>query len=437
MKKKNKQFSLKQKLTLWIVSVILVFGIMATYFVYVFSRNSLLSDQKMNLEEVAIERTHETAEIFENGRAIAETISRQKEIVAYLLENGKYSYDDVLKILERYNIGDNYSAIYLMNALGDTIVSTDKSFEGNNYAFRDSFSKAFGGTPWIDAILSDANGQLGYCISHSIKTESGEILGVIVTKMRPEKINHSIHLASYIEEDMSMDMERETEMMLIDEYGIVMYANMPERLYKSIGQFTQEQIKEIELKKRFSDIEILPLQYKNIQEELFEIENSEIFDFYNEENGEREIVSVTKIDNTPFYIFEEIGIERIMQRSYTVALYLGLFVLLAAFSAAVIIFLLLSKVLIPLTQLKEAVAEISNGRLDYEIKIKSHDEIGELSQDFILMREKLKASITDIENKVEERTRQLKKINEHMIGREIKMTELKKKIKELEKNNEK
>jgi HAMP domain-containing protein len=108
----------------------------------------------------------------------------------------------------------------------------------------------------------------------------------------------------------------------------------------------------------------------------------------------------------------------------------------------------------PISKLTEATAKISKGDLDTKIEIKSHDEIGKLSESFNkmtadlkkLMEENKKYSI-ELEKKVNERTLELEKskselevrntdlerFNKLAVGRELKMVELKKKIQELEK----
>ncbi len=100
----------------------------------------------------------------------------------------------------------------------------------------------------------------------------------------------------------------------------------------------------------------------------------------------------------------------------------------------------------PIHALHKGTEEIEKGNLDVNLKIKSNDEIGELAVAFNQMAEALATSKStmmgyskNLEKKVGERTKELeikneelKKFNKLAVDRELKMIELKKRIKELE-----
>jgi len=128
------------------------------------------------------------------------------------------------------------------------------------------------------------------------------------------------------------------------------------------------------------------------------------------------------------------------------------------FSITVIIAIILSIYLTamitkPIHALHKGTEIIAKGNLDFKVGTKAHDEIGQLSRAFDQMtgelrksRSKLKQYSKGLEEKVKERTSQLEKAKKQLeekvvdlqrfsrlaVGRELKMIELKKKIKELE-----
>ena len=100
----------------------------------------------------------------------------------------------------------------------------------------------------------------------------------------------------------------------------------------------------------------------------------------------------------------------------------------------------------PIKRFTEITNEIAEGNLDKQVDIKSKDEIGNLASSFNRMTYELKKSRKEIEkysrgleSKVKDRTKELQSKNEELakfnklaVGRELKMIELKKRIKQLE-----
>ena len=103
------------------------------------------------------------------------------------------------------------------------------------------------------------------------------------------------------------------------------------------------------------------------------------------------------------------------------------------------------KILQPIERLRKATSEIAKGKLKTKINIKSKDEIGNLSSAFMKMTSDLRKSRSelekhshDLEKQVKKRTREmeskideLERFNKFSVGRELKMVELKRRIKEL------
>jgi len=96
------------------------------------------------------------------------------------------------------------------------------------------------------------------------------------------------------------------------------------------------------------------------------------------------------------------------------------------------------KITEPLQTLRDAAIQISQGVFGKKITIVANNEMGQLAQAFNEMSAELQVSRTDLEKRVAEKTEALQKTveeiertNSLMIGRELKMRELKKEIKEL------
>ena len=85
------------------------------------------------------------------------------------------------------------------------------------------------------------------------------------------------------------------------------------------------------------------------------------------------------------------------------ALLLLAFLLLAVVTAV----LLVRRLVRPIESIQVAAAKIGSGALDQRIEVASRDELGALADEFNRMAQQLEASYADLEQKVEERTREL------------------------------
>lgn len=86
----------------------------------------------------------------------------------------------------------------------------------------------------------------------------------------------------------------------------------------------------------------------------------------------------------------------------------------------------------PLNQLTEGIQIISKGDLSHRLNIMTSDEIGQVASSFDNMAGRLRSVYIDLEKKVDQRTKQLQekaqeleKINKFLVGRELRMSELK------------
>jgi len=107
--------------------------------------------------------------------------------------------------------------------------------------------------------------------------------------------------------------------------------------------------------------------------------------------------------------------------------------ILAGIIVVVIFIVYFSKKFVePLYEIKSATKIIIAGNFDKKIVVNSNDEFEELADSFNAMTDKLKQKTEGVEQKVKERTKDLETLNKYMVGRELKMIELKKRIVELE-----
>jgi HAMP domain-containing protein len=142
----------------------------------------------------------------------------------------------------------------------------------------------------------------------------------------------------------------------------------------------------------------------------------------------------------------ELPVEEAYQ-SVTQGLIISVLIMLLSLFLAIIVGTYLSRrITRPIIGLRDAATKIGQGMLDTQIEVRSKDEIGDLAGAFRQMIEDLKKSRAkleqysrDLERQVADRTKELQtkmdeleRFNKLAVGREIRMIELKKRIQELE-----
>jgi methyl-accepting chemotaxis protein len=157
------------------------------------------------------------------------------------------------------------------------------------------------------------------------------------------------------------------------------------------------------------------------------------------------------LENPDWAVVVELPVQEAYQSVTQGIIISALIMLLSLFLAIVAGTYLSRRITKPIIRLRDASVKIGEGKLDTQIEIVSKNEIGDLARAFSQMIEDLKKSRAkleqyskDLEKQVTERTKELKskmdeleRFNRLAVGRELRMIELKKRIKELEGKSEK
>lgn len=411
------------KISIAAVLTILFLGILATGAVYYFVQKTVIDLEKEGLKILVHDSTMEISRAFLDSEMLTATIAKQPEIVSYF-DNPVEQEGEIIKILNRYNIEDQYSAIYLLSRTGKALVSTEPTFIGNNYSFSNYFEDAVNGKVTIEFALGETSKKYGYYTSSPVRNENKEIIGVVVTKLKPENIHQLVHQS---------ELTGFGHVMLCDSYGVILYSDLSDRIYKSLGSLNQFERSRIDKTKKYGEININALDYSAVQGLIKENKKSGIVGIYDREDKADEILAFSQVGNSPFYLVYEEQTKDFSSSAVNVSLILSLFVLLAAIMATFVIVILTRKFLSPLSLISATLKDVSRGKMDKKIQVISNDELGEVVGVFNDMIDRVKNVREEVEKKIIARTSELEKFNNLMVGREIKMIELKKEVEDLKK----
>ena len=426
------KLKITQKIIFIVLVIILFFGSIAAVAVYFQAKNILTEKQTQNLSVILNNEAELVAKDFSYVEKLVLTVATQSQLQQYLSQSSPLLQSpDILNFLSSYNLNQDYSAIYLMDVKGDTLVSTDESFIGNNYSFRPYFKQAQANKIFSYVAVGVTSHQPGYYFSTLIKDSLGQKLGVLVFKLKPDIIHQSVHQ----EKGYSGGLVTHNS-YLIDQYGVVVYSTKSEKIFKSLGELSDQSQKMITEDNIYPDLSVDPLTYQPVQDKLSTIDQVSIFTLFDQDDQEQEMVLVKKINSYPFYLMIEAPLEDIQSDSNSVALIISLLVAAAALFAFIIILLFLRKILSPLQTITRVSQDIINGRLDQRVLVKTNDEFSILADNFNHVTDSLIKANQNIQNKVNQKTADLQKINRYMVNRELKMIELKKQIQTLKKHED-
>jgi methyl-accepting chemotaxis protein len=93
-------------------------------------------------------------------------------------------------------------------------------------------------------------------------------------------------------------------------------------------------------------------------------------------------------------------------------------------------FIISGRITDPINDLLEVIRRRSGGNLSERVKVESRDEVGKLGREFNRMADKLEEYNNELEEKIKHKTTTLEKANQFMMGRELKMIELKKALRQ-------
>jgi len=393
------KINLKVKISFVIILVIIFFGSLTGLIVYRFAEEKMFDIKKQGIINSNIAQALELNQIFNRSTQFSKLIAIRTRLIEYLSSPNEAKKKELQNIFYEYKLDDNrYLAIYLLNKEGKALISTDLSFIDQNYSFRNYFKYAINGFAYNEALLGKTSNQFGFYFSQPVIDAKNKVIGVVVSKLDPKEIEKPI---------INSQIAKESNLMLADSNGVIVFSSKKDRYLKSLGPLNDKEIKEIELSNKYSDKKIIPLEYNIIQQAIRDYKKPVVIDFICEEDKEREIISLVKVGNYPFYLISEIDTQEILNSALSIAGLLGLGVFFASVIATLFIIYFVGLFLKPLGLIIKYTEKISRGVFNEKINIKSGDEIEDLANTINRMTFELSGLYGNLEKRVKEQTQNL------------------------------
>lgn len=418
--------SFATKIILPMVITILIFGSLTALLVARLVYNQLLNKEKNQLSIVAMEQAHESSIVLSRTQVVIDQIAILPETLDYLSSaKPKIQDENLLDLFNDFNVGKSFSSIYLLDASGSAVVSTDPKFIGQNYSFRQYFKQSMDGKRGFDVAVGVTTGMLGHYLSAPVVVE-GQVKGVLVGKMDPNLLLAEID-TNEKEESSYLGLER----FMTDEYGVIVFSGEEDRLYASLGVLSESLLNAEMRKKRYAKEELMQLQYQKEMDAVLQQQEFTQREFLDELDQEREIVTLAKVGGYPLYVVMEMNLRQINNSVIQVISLIGAVVVFAALFTALVVAGLVTLWLKPLKKMRQIAMNVAAGNFSERIDNLGDDELGDLGRSFNEMANSLVIAKENVEEQVRSRTEELTRLNKFMIGRELKMAELKKQINEV------
>ena len=301
------------------------------------------------------------------------SLSRQPDIVSMNAQRQKPVLNAMVK---------TYQNLYL---------ASTTNLYGWNVARSDAQdSKDYGDRPWFigakagneityQTLISSTTNQPSLCLSAPIRRENLTIKGVAMLCTKLKVLAEQVSAA---------------------QFGKTGYAFIVDHL----GQVLAHPNSEFSSGEQLTDLSNYP-PVKNL------LSGSSVHFSFADEQGVQWLSYGTRLDNGwgIFFLQQEAEVLKHEREFQNLAMAVAS---VAVLGVGALLWLLAGRLIQPLSRLTAAATTISNGQLNQRVEIKRRDELGILAQSFNQMAAQLQESFKKIENRVEERTAQLKEAKE-------------------------
>lgn len=385
-----------------------------------FSRDAITESTLDNLDIIAHSKANHIDTILNQEMERLNLVSSRTKLreSLYSFNNNPNETDqnDMIDIIQDANKSiDDFQDIFILNLSGICIASTNPTYLHINYRNEDSFIK--GKTNNNLFLLLDEESPMIFLSGPLIRNE--KLLGVIVIISSPNLLFETVSDTTGLGET--------GESYLVNESGFVL---SPLRDYNY--SYNTENIilrKQIDTK-----------NYRSCM--LHATHSDDKLVNKNEQNGILKNYMGEKVLGTNVFISEmnwgllvEIDEQEAFSAVNNMQNILSIVLSLSGFIVLFVAFFYAKTFSHPIRKLDTYAKEISQGNLNIQADIKTSDEIGSLANSFNNMAESLRLQTNELERKVDERTSDLQEKIEELeefkrlvVGRELRMIELKKQI---------
>ena len=332
-----------------------------------------------NLEQLAQSTAGRVSQLLADSRNLADYVGTDDDFVAYLNKPTKEGTGAILSKLQGLvKANRDIQFTMVMDLAGNAVVATDPAVMGKNFKFREYFKQAIEGRPHMTGIVVGAvAGAAGFFYSRPVFSADNRVLGAVVMRIKAEPVAQILAGARVGDDRVPF---------LVDGDGVVVWHPDEKQVFRSLAPLSEEAQARIAADQRFRRARIESLNQQRLATAMVNARKPGNATYYSIISQREEIAGfapvpghdwVVGVSESRDYFAAPLG--RLFQNVLvSMAIVGGVFVVLALLFARSIVR--------PLQDLTAAAHRLKAGDYDgANVKVRSGDEVGQLSRTFNVM----------------------------------------------------
>jgi PAS domain S-box-containing protein len=190
-----------------------------------------------------------------SSQAAASAMAGSPWILPAFLDPDPKNIENANSVLDRYNASLGFSVSYLLDLQGKTIASSNRnasdSFVGRNYSFRPYFQEASRGEPSLYMASGATSQERGFYAAHPVQDQQKRVVGIVAIKKNVAAAKNV--LAGY------------ANSFFINPDGIIFISGSQEMVFRPLWPVASERLRAIKNSQQFGAVSSDPVFPESLQ----------------------------------------------------------------------------------------------------------------------------------------------------------------------------
>lgn len=371
------------KMTLLMMVAALVPMLVTSYYNLQGSSANIMNNELTSLENLAHSTAGRVAQLVGDSRTFASYLASDVRFIDYLNDPTSAKGDALqARLVNLVDANTNVQLAFLMDRDGNAPLSSDPDVTGKNFRFRQYFKEAMGGKSFSSGlVLGSTAGKAGVYFSNPVRNAGGEILGVVVLRLKGASIKAIL--------DQVRQRAPTLTPMMFDGDGVLVAYPDESKLYSSLRELPAQTVALFIADQRFKRSTFENLQMPELANALIGASEPGSLGFRSTLSGVDEFAGYAPVNGSGMVVAvseSKSEFEAPSQQLFKNVLYsviaVGLFFLIMSIGLA-------RSIVRPVKRLIVAAEALKSGDFDKaRIEVSQHryiDEVGKLARTFNIM----------------------------------------------------